>query len=296
MAGDHQTQSIDMGIYDRDYYRSEEPGYHVSVASWTWTTKIVFINVGVYVVQLLTKQSGWFSDTFMLHADWWTRPWLCFELLTYGFLHSTGYFWHIVFNMLVLWFFGRELEARYSRKEYLTFYLTAIVVTGLVWSASQYFIWGNYLASSWGASGGVTAIVILFAFHFPRREVLLWFVIPMPIWVLALIWVGVDMFGAVYHPGNVGYEAHLGGAAFAAAYYLFGWRLSRFLPGRIVAPSLKRRPKLRVHRPEPAQDEGLEVKVDEILRKIQENGLDSLTRKERQILEQAGQEYKRRRH
>lgn len=287
-----------MGLYDRDYYRSDESGYHVSIGSWTLTTKIVLVNVGVYLLQVLTKEQGpalgWFSDTFALHADWWTRPWMFFQLLTYGFLHSTANFFHIVFNMLMLWFLGRDLEAKYGRREFLTFYLTAIVVAGLAWSGVQYFL-RDVPAVSLGASGGAVAVLVLFAFNFPRRELLLWFVIPVPVWVVALLFVIMDIFGAVgTRAHNIGYEAHLGGAAFALGYYQLGWRLSRWFPSGVTWPSVRRRPKLRVHRPD-APDESLETQVDDVLRKIQEQGLDSLTRKERQILERAGEEYKRRR-
>lgn len=286
-----------MGIYDRDYYRPEEPGYRVSIAAWSMTTKIVVVNVAIYVVQLLARQGdamGWFSSTFALDADWWTQPWTFFQLLTYGFLHSPEYVWHIVFNMLVLWFFGRELEARYSRKEFLIFYVTAVVVAGVIWSGVQFFFRGNE-ATCLGASGGVAAVVVLFAFNFPRRTVLLWFVIPMPMWALALLWVISDIFGAVNQASNIGYEAHLGGAAFALAYYQLGWRLSGWLPAGMQWPTMKRRPNLRVHRPEGPAEEDLESRVDQILTKVQQQGVDSLTRKERQILEKASEEYKRRR-
>jgi membrane associated rhomboid family serine protease len=287
-----------MGLYDRDYYRSEEPGYHISVASWTLTTKLILLNVAVYLVQLVTDRQGsnWFGDTFALSADWWTRPWLAYQLLTYGFLHAPDNVLHIVFNMFLLWLLGRELEAHYGRKEFLAFYLMAIVVAGIAWSAVQYFLAGGR-AACWGASGGVTASLVLFAFNFPRREVALYFVLPIPVWVFATFVVAMDIYGTLRPGGerNVGYEAHLGGAAFGLAYYQLRWRLSGWIPGGLRLPSFKRRPKLRVHRPEPLAEDALELEVDEILQKIQEHGMASLTRRERQTLEKAGQEYKRRR-
>jgi membrane associated rhomboid family serine protease len=282
-----------MGIYDREYYRSEEPGYHVSIASWSWTTKIIVITAIVYVIQLATEPRGWFTDTFKLHADWWTHPWMAYQLLTYGFLHSRDTLTHILFNMLLFWFLGRELEARYGPKEFIAFYLACIIAGGLAWSAAH-SLWGRPQATAYGASAGCAGVLVLFAFNFPRRELLLWFVIPVPAWLVALLFVGLDIYGATTHPDHVGYEAHLGGALFALLYYQLHLRLSGFLPGSRAMPSFKRRPKLRVHRPEPQDDGGLESQVDDILRKIQESGMESLTRKERQILEKAGQEYKRR--
>ena len=77
-----------------------------------------------------------------------------------------------------------------------------------------------------GASGGVVAVVILFAFNFPYRTVLFMFFLPMPMWVAAVIFVAVDAIGASTAPGNVAYTAHLGGALFAFLYYEGGLRLN----------------------------------------------------------------------
>jgi membrane associated rhomboid family serine protease len=283
-----------MGLYDRDYYRTEEPGYHVSIAAWTCTVKIILATLAVYVVQVLTKNAGgWFNDTFSLHDDWWQTPWLAFELLTYGFLHSVDDMWHIVGNMFLLWLLGRELEAKYGRQEFLVFYLCAIVFAGVGWSIAQTL--QPDPARVMGASGGVAGVLVLFAFNFPRREVLFLFTIPLPVWLFAVIVLAFDIHGSIVRPERIGYEAHLAGALFGFGYYQLGWRLARWLPDRLALPSLKRRPKLRVHRPEEIPENALESQVDEILRKIQEKGQDSLTRKERQILEKASQEYKRRR-
>jgi membrane associated rhomboid family serine protease len=297
-----------MGIYDRDYNRGERYGENAPMGfrmegPLTLTTKLVLVMFGVYAVQLLTRPAdflttrdpGWFSSLFGLHADFFRRPWLVFELLTYGFLHSVFDFKHILFNMLGLWMFGRSVEERYSRREYLAFFLTAIVFAGLCWVISEWVMGRGRVPVGLlsGASGGVTAIVILFAFHFPYRTVLFMFFIPMPMWVLAVIIVGMDAMGAVQHSGNVAFTTHLGGAAFAAAYYKFGFRLTTWLPERISLPRLRSGPKLRVH--DPTDDVSAdETEVDDILRKIQEKGQDSLTRRERQVLEQASREYQKR--
>jgi hypothetical protein len=92
----------------------------------------------------------------------------------------------------------------------------------------------------------------------------------------------------------------LGGALFAYLYYRYRWRLGNALPTEWRAPSFRRRPKLRVHDPHDDPDDeqrpdSLESQLDDILRKIQEHGQDSLTRRERQLLERASREYQRRR-
>ncbi len=184
-----------MGFDQRDYARREEPGMHLGSIE-TITTKIVLVNFGVFVIQLLTDAGpsrGWFNNDLSLHASVWVEPWRCFELLTYGFLHSVDDFRHIIFNMLVLWFLGREVEARYGRREFLVMYLASIVVAGVVWSLAESFA-GNPNASCWGASGGVSAVLVLFALNFPHRKLLLFFAIP-----IEIMFYLVSSFGYYFH-------------------------------------------------------------------------------------------------
>ena len=297
--------TLEMGIYDRDYQRGgydREPGFHLAVPRMM-TTNIILITCGLYVVQLLAGH--WYENAFELHANWFWRPWQAYQLLTYGFLHAPDDLWHIVLNMLGLFFFGREVELRYGRREYLIFYLTAIVVAGLAWTVATIPMLNTAAAqgieppAAIGASGGVTAVVILFAFNFPFRTVLFMFILPMPMWVAAAIFVALDALGAVRvrDAGNVAVTAHLGGALFAFLYYKWGGRLEQLLP-RLSLSSLKRlgpRPKLRVVDPDDEMDETTESQVDRILQKIQEHGQDSLTQAERRILEEASREYQKRR-
>ena len=126
-----------MGLYDRDYERErsydDQPGFHLG-GQLSMTTKLVIVMFVIYLVQLLSESSGdWFTNAFSLHADVFRRPWQAYQLLTYGFLHDVGDFRHIVFNMVGLWFFGRAVEERYGGREFLSFFLVAIVFAGLVW-------------------------------------------------------------------------------------------------------------------------------------------------------------------
>jgi len=296
-----------MGIYDRDYNRAPyggpgPTGFHVG-GPLTLTTKLVLVMFGVYAVQLVTRPEnfkitgdlGWFTTAFELRADLFRRPWMAFELLTYGFLHSPGDIYHILFNMFGLWLFGRGIEERYGPREYLTFVLAAIVFAGLFWVLGELVANRGQLANTaaLGASGGVVAVLILFAFLYPHRTVLFMFVIPMPMWVLGLIIIGLDIKGAFDRAEPTAFTAHLGGALFAALYYKSGARLARWLPDRSWLTRLRSRPRLRVHHPDEESND--DSQVDEILRKIQEHGQDSLTRRERRILEQASREFQKRR-
>ncbi len=254
------------------------------------TTNLIIFTCAVYIGQLLSH--NWLTEAWILPKGWYHEPWQAYRLLTYGFLHSPGDMWHILLNMFVLWLFGREVEARYGQREFLLFYLVAIVVAGLVWSIAE--IPSPMPSAVLGASGGIAAVVILFAMNYPHRTMLFMFIIPMPMWVAAVIMVVWDAFGAIQRSGTIACTAHLGGAMFGFLYFQWGWRLERLLPGGSLWKRLRPRPKLRVHDPESAAD--AEKAVDEILKKIQDHGRDSLTRRERRILEEASREYQKRRH
>ncbi len=284
-----------MGIYDRDYGRDDlQPGVHLSSPK-TVTTMLVLVTVAVYGLQIVFGPK--FVGTFSLDSDWYTRPWQVFQLLSYGFLHSPLGVQHIFWNMFALWLFGRDVEYRYGRREYVAFYLAAIVFSGIVWTIFSSV--SGTPAAMLGASGGISAVLILFAFNYPKRTVLMMFVIPMPMWVLACIIVGMDIMGAMGSPalnrgGNVAFTAHLGGALFAYLYFRGGWKLENWLPSNLSLPRPRKKSSLRIHDPEDASQETNE-QVDEILKKIQEHGQDSLTRRERRILEKASKEYQRKR-
>ena len=131
-----------------------------------------------------------------------------------------------------------------------------------------------------------------------RSTILLFFVIPMPAWLFGVLVVGLDIYGAMHGAGgsNIAYSAHLAGAAFAFVYYRQGWNLTRLAAGRFAWPTFRRKPRLRVHRPEEEKPStsDLSEEVDRILEKIYREGEAGLTAKERKILEIASREYQRR--
>jgi membrane associated rhomboid family serine protease len=295
-----------MGIYDRDYERERSyedgPGFHLG-GQLSLTTKLVIVMCVVYLVQLLTQpkapsypgDDGWFTNTLRLYPDVFLRPWLLFQLVTYGFLHSVSDFRHILLNMVGLWMFGRMVEDRYGSREYLTFFLVAVAFAGTTWVLGELAAHQGF--APWppmvGASGGIAAIVVLFAMNYPNVTVLFMFVIPMRMWFLAVILVAYDAFGAIHRSGDVAFTAHLGGAAFGYVYYRWGGRFERWLPSGQFFKQLKPGPKLRVHDPE--QLDAQERRMDEILKKINEHGKDSLTWSERRFMQKASREYQKRR-
>jgi membrane associated rhomboid family serine protease len=290
-----------MGFYDRDYQRDDynrQPGFNLGGAR-TLTTNLVIVMFAVYAVQLATRDSGWFTDTFSLHADVLKHPWMAFQLLTYGFLHDVRHVAHIIFNMLAFWFFGRSVEYRYGKREYLTFFLVSMVVAGMAFLVGEFIANRdvNMIPTLVGASGAISAVVILFCLNFPHQTLYVYGVLPAPAWVLGIVYVGYDAIGAVSRQSGEGpkvaFTCHLGGALFALLYFQLGFRLERFLPSGSMLERLQPKPKLKVHDPESAEE--TEAAVDDILKKIQEHGRDSLTRRERRILEDASREYQKRR-
>jgi membrane associated rhomboid family serine protease len=307
-----------MGIYDRDYYRREGPSFLGSfLERGTVCTWLVGLNVVAFIVQMLTRvqvpegwdqgpftQGLWLNVEAVLHGQVW-------RLLTYAFLHDTGNIWHILFNMLFLWWFGSDLEDLYGPKEFLTFYLTAAVVGGLSYVAAVEL--GLHRAAvALGASGAVTAVLVLCACHFPRRVIYLFLFLPVPIWAFVVFSVAQDAFSLLGDSNHgVATSAHLGGAAFGFLYYKLHWRLSGLLPQLGTWKRRLAQPRLRVYREEEPQtpvsvaapaaaaagadDEQLEAKMDAILEKISRVGKENLTEHELQVLRRASEKFKRRR-
>jgi membrane associated rhomboid family serine protease len=285
-----------MGIYDRGYYRDDQTEGGYSAGAMPMVTKLVIINVVFYVLDIFTN-NHWLMDTMAASPYSLTRPWLWWQLVSYGFAHSPIDQWHIISNMFGLWMFGREVEGVYGPREILRLYLVVVVLAGIAWAARVCFTvpddqWRQYVML--GASGAVTAIILLFCFLFPKRTILLMFVIPAPAWVLGALIIITNVMGMRMPEsggasGKVAYDVHLVGAAFAFLYYRFGWNLGRLTPQRFSFPAwFKRRPQLKLHDPSdrPSQDE----EADRVLEKVNQHGIDSLTSRERRVLE----EYSRR--
>jgi hypothetical protein len=220
--------------------------------------------------------------------------------------------------MLILYWAGSRLEELYGSREFLAFYL----FSGVFAQVFYFLGWVLGLAPpnpSIGASGAVTAIFVLYAFHFPRQQVLVFFVIPMPIWLVVVIYVGLDALGAMgARTAPIAYFVHLGGALFGTVYYQTGLRFGDLLSSR-PRDSTRAVPRLRVvpadeieeafpiskrHPEGPREPESLsragtgdelEQRLDQVLSKVSKHGQESLTTEEREILFKASELYKKRR-
>lgn len=290
-----------MGIEDREYYRDEERGRPAfgstgNVGAWPVWQRLVALTFIVFVLQLLFRPlTSWFSlsaDTVFLQGQVW-------RLLTYAFLHSPTSIFHILFNMLLLYVFGRRLESMYGSREFAWYYCVSAIFAGLCFLAFDLYF--RNLASAIGASGAVIAVTILYALHFPRERIWIWGLIAVEMrWVAAFIII-IDLhpvlmqLGGGVNSDGVAHTAHLGGALFAWVYYRNGLRLSRWMEwtGKLTGSLRRSRgPRLKVYRGAPQED--LDDEVDRILAKIQEHGEASLTNKERATLKKASERYKQR--
>lgn len=136
-------------------------------------------------------------------------PW---QLLTYGFLH--GDMMHILFNMFMLWMFGRELEDIMGSRRFLTYYLTGVAGAGIVQLIVAAIQGGGY--PTVGASGGVFALLLAFGMTFPNRMIMLMFPpIPMKAKYMVILFGVFELYVGVSGsaPGIANF-AHLGGMLF----------------------------------------------------------------------------------
>jgi len=278
-----------MGYQDRDYYREPSEGTYVT----SMVVKLIIINVVVFLADMFFWGSNHrLMAALALSPNALAHPWMWYQFFTTGFAHSPSSLWHIMGNMFGLYVFGRPLEDRFGPREFLRFYLTSLVTAALVWGVRN-FLTGATGGPLLGASGGVTATIILFCLLNPRATLLLFFAIPIPAWAFGVFLVATDLFGH-NQPGSgvqVAYDVHLTGAVFALAYWYFGWNFGR-LPGFAALSRLfsspprwiKPGPSLKVHDPEEYYD-NLDAEADRLLEKVNREGLSSLSDKERRVLE-----------
>ena len=157
-----------------------------------------------------------------------------FQLVTYSFLHA-GFF-HILFNMLMLWMFGAQLEVDCGFRRFLEFYFFCVIGAALTTIAVSYTGIGGIspITPTVGASGGVLGLLMAFGLLYGDQEIMLF---PIPISIKAKYFVaGVAFFtliGAINSANpqkgeSVAYMAHVGGL-------LFGFLYVKLMPRRGLA-------------------------------------------------------------
>lgn len=300
-----------MGYQDRGYYADRGRPF---AADWSGVNAIIVVNVAIWLANfifagnlfegLLPRFS--LNEIFCLPEDLPRKPLSFYTLLTYGFLHDSQQPWHLIYNMLTLWFFGREIEAVLGRAEFLRFYCASIIFAGFGWVVVERFSHPTMAAGAplIGASGGVMAVLAAFIWYYPGQTILLFGVFPVPAWALGLLYLASDIGGLGDRTSHVAHVAHLSGALFGLLYAWRGWSLEGLGEGPIAAIRqwFSRRPRMRVVSPDddrptaarPGDDPQLDEEVDRILEKISRTGEASLTAAERNTLTRASQRLKQR--
>jgi membrane associated rhomboid family serine protease len=149
------------------------------------------------------------------------------QLVSYAFLHSTGTISHLLFNMLGLWMFGTEIEVYVGAPRLLTLYFASVVSAALTQLLVP-MLFGAPPNITLGASGGVFGLLLAYAMMFPKRKVVpLIPPIPMPAWLFATIYAGIELFaGVTGRLSGVAHFAHLGGMV-GSFLVLLQWRHAR---------------------------------------------------------------------
>ncbi|MCP4363789.1 MAG: rhomboid family intramembrane serine protease [Planctomycetes bacterium] len=266
-------------------------------SKWTKTIKILIsVNVGIFILQLLffsitTQWSGGkpvegagfgypdpFTKLFWFYPpDTFGHLWL-WQLFSYTFLHSIYDPWHLIINMFALWMFGGDVERTLGTKKFLTLYFTAGVFAALLSTVI------GPQSAILGASGAIFAIEVAFAMFFPEATIIL-FIFPIKAKHLVMIFAGITAMNCLLPTGggNIAYFAHLGGL-------LYGFLFVRYEPrlwAMIEVWQARQREKER--------RENVEVRrrVDMLLEKVNRIGMENLSKKELEFLQNASKKYKK---
>ncbi|MGD8787113.1 MAG: rhomboid family intramembrane serine protease, partial [Phycisphaerales bacterium] len=270
-----------MGLYDRDYTQADfESRHHYSshmrinfpkitpVVKWLLIINIVVFLVGFLIPQLGSLFLTWFSvwpKNFGTTMQLW-------RLITYQFLHDG--LGHIFWNMFILFFFGSMLERFWSDKKFLTFYLVCGAMGGFFYPILVHIGWLGRATGALplvGASGSILGMLAAAALLFPNMRVYVFGVFPVRMSVIAII-IAVMSILPLLRPdisSNVGGEAaHIGGMV-AGAVYILSEKWRRKLKMKVQTGAWQRKM---------TEQRNLQYEVDRILKKVHDEGIQSLTR------------------
>jgi hypothetical protein len=166
----------------------------------TLTSKLILINVIVYLFEFVFPLIDYFS---FVPAHAFSEPW---TFITSMFLHDDTSPAHIVLNMFALLMFGSYLEAKISKKKYLSIYFLAGIVGNLGYMLTA----PSAITPGIGASGAIYGILGALAILSPTTMIFVGGV-PMPMIAAAFLWGLIEFFGVIVPRGNIASGAHLGG-------------------------------------------------------------------------------------
>jgi membrane associated rhomboid family serine protease len=282
-----------MALSDRFYMRDS---YNPPRAS-TW---LIFILIGAFVLQCILLVYGGvdagrhlaLSRDGLLQGKIW-------QLLTFQFLHAAPMPFHVLFNCLGLYFFGRRVEEILGSRRFLAIYFLSGAAGGIL-QVLLTFIPRHMDIPVVGASAGVCGLIAIFCTLQPMEELQTWiYFFPITIrahWFLKFL-LGFSIFGALIPFDAIAHGAHLGGLLVGISFVRGGERWDRFLGWitRLFPSRKKQTTRYAKHMPwrgprgkTAKPSEGyISREIDPILDKISAQGIESLTEDERQILEAA---------
>lgn len=172
---------------------------------------LVILNVALFLLgRVVPMLSIWLGlvPALVFERWWFWQP------VTYMFLHD-GLF-HLLFNMLVLWMFGVDLERRWGTRFFARFYFVSGVgaaATTLLLSLLPFeFSQEMYASGTVGASGAIYGLLVAFAMMYPDRPILVFLLFPLPARVAVILFGAIALYSSVSEArGGVAHAAHLGG-------------------------------------------------------------------------------------
>lgn len=277
-----------MGLYDRDYMRDDEPARRPARPAKPWSPTITLLVVLglIFLIQSAfhLQRNYWIEEHFALSLDG-IKHGHVWQLLTFQFLH--GGLLHILLNGFTLYSLGLFMEETIGRRRFLGLYFLSGVAGGVLQVVASLALQHNTFVV--GASAGIAGLLGAFAAMFPHRHLTIFLLVfPVTVRAQVLLWilVGLSLLGTVIPFGGVAHAAHLGGLLAGVVYVRFASRRSR--PPRRDSASVP--PFLSTTNAPPRSQEPADFiarEVDPILEKIATHGIQSLTERERKILEAA---------
>jgi rhomboid family protein len=198
-----------MAIGTRSYARPYLPGGGLPRG----VRDLIIANTAVFLVLWLfgsTQIVQFFASLFSLVPADVVRRLFVWQLVTYLFLHA-GFF-HILFNMLALWFFGKDLEDIWGTRRFLQFYFFCGIGAGLFVVLGNY-LFGNPLIPTVGASGAIYGVLLVCAVMWPDR-IIIFYIFPIKLKYFVMIMAAIAFFGLRDLNSGVSDVAHLSGMLF----------------------------------------------------------------------------------
>jgi len=269
-------------------------------------TRLLILNIAVFVVTALLQAfmpniyGMYILPYIALPGDFMTlifRPW---TLITHMFVHAG--FWHLIGNMIVLYWFGGIVGDLLGDRKVLPIYILGGLAGSVVYILSYTFLTGMGTFAL-GASAAALALTFAAVAIAPDYVVYLILLGPVRIKFIGLFILFMDIIGTQSSSNSGGHLAHLGGTLFGFFFiYMLrnGRDMSEGFNRFIDFIQFKQKPKLRgshlkvAHKSErlvrqntKTENKPLSTRVDEILDKIKQKGYDSLTAEEKEVLYQA---------